>query len=81
MTAATDTALQVAPLSGWTGALISGVDLSAPLSEQDIEAINEALHRWKVVFFRDQDLDHAAQIAFGAQFELMATLELPVSAL
>jgi alpha-ketoglutarate-dependent sulfate ester dioxygenase len=68
MTAVSDTALQVTPLSGWTGALITGVDLAAPLSALDIAGINEALHRWKVVFFRDQILDHASQIAFGAQF-------------
>ena len=68
MTAATGTALQVTPLSGWTGALITGVDLSGPLSADEIETIRTALHQWKVVFFRDQALDHAAQIAFGAQF-------------
>ena len=65
MTVATDTALQVRPLSGWTGALITGVDLSAPLSADDKAAIRTALHQWKVVFFREQNLDHAAQIAFG----------------
>lgn len=68
MTAATGTAVNVSPLSGWTGALITGVDLSAPLSEEERAVIRGALHRWKVVFFRDQTLDHAAQIAFGAQF-------------
>jgi alpha-ketoglutarate-dependent sulfate ester dioxygenase len=68
MTTVSDTALQVRPLSGWTGALITGVDLSAPLSAEDIAATTDALHRWKVVFFRDQTLDHASQIAFGAQF-------------
>ena len=68
MTAATSTALQVTPLSGWTGALVKGVDLSAPLSDDEKAAIRGALHQWKVVFFRDQTLDHAAQIAFGSQF-------------
>ncbi len=68
MTAATDTRLRVTPLSGWTGALIEGVDLSTPLSDADVTAIRSALYKWKVVFFRDQTLDHAAQIAFGAQF-------------
>ena len=68
MTAATDTALQVSPLSGWTGALITGVNISAPLADEELAAIRAALHEWKVVFFRDQSLDHAAQIAFGAQF-------------
>ncbi|MGW0022566.1 TauD/TfdA dioxygenase family protein [Rhodococcus sp. NPDC003382] len=60
--------LTVEPLSGWTGALIHGADLSQPLSDGEIATIREALLRWKVVFFRDQDLDHASQIAFGKQF-------------
>ncbi|MEV3905880.1 TauD/TfdA family dioxygenase [Mycobacterium sp. NPDC050551] len=68
MTAATKTALKVTPLSGWTGALITGVDLSVPLSDEETAVIRSALHKWKVVFFRDQTLDHAAQIAFGARF-------------
>ncbi len=68
MTVATDTALQVTPLSGWTGALITGADISGPLSDEAKSVIQNALHQWKVVFFRDQVLDHAAQIAFGAQF-------------
>ena len=68
MTIAADTALQVTPLSGHAGALITGVDISAPLSDDEVFAIRTALHQWKVVFFRDQELDHAAQIAFGAHF-------------
>lgn len=67
-TASTETGVEVIPLSGWTGALIDGVDISAPLSLSDRDVIRAALHKWKVVFFRDQQLDHAAQIAFGAQF-------------
>lgn len=66
--AAAETNIEVTPLSGWTGALIEGVDLSAPLTEHQIAEIRAALNKWKVVFFRDQDLDHATQIAFGAQF-------------
>jgi len=68
MTTVTETHLKVTPLSGWTGALIDGVDLSAPLSAPEIAGIRAALFKWKVVFFRDQPLDHAGQIAFGAQF-------------
>lgn len=67
-TASTETGIQVIPLSGWTGALIDGVDISAPLSDAAKDVIRTALHKWKVVFFRDQQLDHAAQVAFGAQF-------------
>lgn len=68
MTAATETRLHVTPLSGWTGAVISGVDLSVPLTADEVAGIRAALYKWKVVFFRDQTLDHAGQIRFGAQF-------------
>jgi taurine dioxygenase len=61
-------ALRVRPMSGHTGAEIEGVDLSVPLTEADRQAIADALDRWKVVFFRDQRLGHAEQIAFARQF-------------
>jgi len=58
----------VRPLSGHTGAELTGVDISRPLEPATIQAIQDALHRWKVVFFRDQQLGHAEQIAFARQF-------------
>jgi alpha-ketoglutarate-dependent taurine dioxygenase len=58
----------VHPLSGHTGAEIRGVDLSAPLPHEHHKAITQALHRWKVVFFREQHIGHAEQIAFAQQF-------------
>ena len=58
----------VRPVAGHIGADISGVDISQPLSEQTVRELKDALHRYKVIFFRDQNLDHAAQIAFGRQF-------------
>jgi alpha-ketoglutarate-dependent taurine dioxygenase len=58
----------VRPVAGHIGADISGVDISRPLSEATVADIREALHRYKVVFFRDQDLDHTSQVAFGRQF-------------
>ncbi|ROR16978.1 taurine dioxygenase [Comamonas sp. BIGb0124] len=60
--------LRILPQSGWTGAEIQGADLSRPLPPAHFKAIKEALLRWKVVFFRNQNLDHAGQIAFGRQF-------------
>ncbi len=60
--------LIITPLSGHVGAEIGGVDISQPLSDETVRAIEDALLRWKVVFFRDQTLDHAAQIAFGRRF-------------
>jgi alpha-ketoglutarate-dependent taurine dioxygenase len=58
----------VHPAAGRIGAEIRGLDLARPLDPADQAVIQDALDTWKVVFFRDQHLDHAAQIAFGRQF-------------
>jgi alpha-ketoglutarate-dependent taurine dioxygenase len=58
----------VRQVAGHIGADISGVDISKPLSNDEVAAIQDALNRYKVIFFRGQNLDHAAQIAFGRQF-------------
>ncbi|MBV2132352.1 TauD/TfdA family dioxygenase [Pseudomonas sp. MAP12] len=60
--------LAVIPLSIHIGARIDGVDLKRPLSPEQREAIHAALLRWKVLFFHDQHLDHAQQVALGRQF-------------
>ncbi|HEY6609891.1 MAG TPA: TauD/TfdA family dioxygenase [Pseudomonas sp.] len=60
--------LLVNPLSIHIGARIDGVDLMRPLSAAQREAIHAALLRWKVLFFHDQHLDHAQQVALGRQF-------------
>jgi len=62
------TAVQVKPVAGHIGAEISGVDLSRPLGEAEVQAIRQAWLKHKVVFFRNQNLDHAAQVAFTANF-------------
>lgn len=68
MTSLARSRVDVRPLSGRTGAEIHGVDLARPLDDDEVAAIRAALLEWKVVFFRDQQLDHASQIAFGGQF-------------
>jgi taurine dioxygenase len=50
------------------GAEIRGVDLSRPLPPEHVSAIRAALLRWKVVFFRDQFLDHRQHIALARHF-------------
>src|SRR5690242_15709667 len=60
--------IEVKPTSGFTGAEINGVDLSHPLQDEVVAEIRKALLKWKVVFFRNQNIDHAAQIAFTARF-------------
>ncbi len=60
--------IDVSPLSIHIGAEIGGVDLTRPLPPPQVRDIRDALVRWKVVFFRDQFLDHDRHVAFARQF-------------
>src|SRR6201986_1974383 len=60
--------IEVVPLTLHIGAEIKGVDLTRPLPPQELEAVREAFLKWKVVFFRDQHLDHAQHVAMARQF-------------
>jgi taurine dioxygenase len=44
------------------------VDLTALLSEEQVAAIRAALLKWKVVFFRDQLIDHDDHLRFASAF-------------
>jgi alpha-ketoglutarate-dependent sulfate ester dioxygenase len=61
-------ALGVTRLAGHIGAEITGVDLATPLPDTTIKQIRAALLAHKVIFFRDQHLDHAAHLAFASCF-------------
>ncbi|MEM7210078.1 MAG: TauD/TfdA family dioxygenase [Pseudomonadota bacterium] len=58
----------VKPMTMHTGAEIEGVDLTQALSAPEVNAIRQALLQWKVVFFRNQHLDHRQHIAFARYF-------------
>ncbi len=60
--------LDIRPLSGHTGAEILGVDLREPLPPAVLAEVRQTLLKWKVVFFRDQDLTQEQHLAFGRQF-------------
>ncbi|MFC8526180.1 TauD/TfdA dioxygenase family protein [Nocardia sp. NPDC057227] len=64
----TTTAVRADPVAGHIGADISGVDLREPLTDEQVRAITDALHTYKVLFFRDQHIGHAEQIAFSRRF-------------
>jgi taurine dioxygenase len=68
MTVIERTRLDVRPLTVFTGAEIHGVDLRRPLDDEEVGQIQAALNRWKVVFFRDQRIDHAQHLAFARRF-------------
>jgi alpha-ketoglutarate-dependent taurine dioxygenase len=67
MNAATETGLTVRRLTVRTGAEISGVDLRR-LGDEDVLAIRRVLLDRRVVFFRDQEIGPAEQIAFASRF-------------
>ena len=62
------TAITVRPLQPTIGAEISGVDLRYPLSETVRDQVKAAILEYKVVFFRDQNLDREQHAAFARQF-------------
>lgn len=68
MSVPVERALTIRPVAGHIGADISGVDIAQPLTPEAVRQIRDALLRWKVVFFRDQNLDHPSQIAFARNF-------------
>jgi taurine dioxygenase len=66
----TATELAVRPLTAAIGAEVSGVDLARAVDDEPtMRAIEEALHRHLVLFFRDQqDLTDDAQVRFARWF-------------
>jgi len=60
--------LKIRRVAGALGAEISGVDLSKELSDETIAAIRAAFVEHQVIFFRDQALTAAQQVAFGRRF-------------
>ena len=66
--AGTNTYVEVVPLTLHIGAEIRGVDLSKPLPPEQLKEVRNAFLKWKVVFFRDQNLDADQQEAFVSLF-------------
>ena len=50
------------------GAEIRGVDLRAPLDDETYAALRRALLKFKVLFFRDQDISPAQHVAVAKRF-------------
>lgn len=57
---------KVSPITGRIGAIIEGVALSGDLDQDTLQAIEQALLQYKVIFFRNQNhLDDQEQEAFA----------------
>lgn len=63
----------VRPVAGRIGAEILGPDLSRDLSDDLIAEVRQALVQYKVIFFREQQLDADGQIAFARRFGEVTT--------
>jgi len=60
--------IQINPLAGHIGAEITGVDMAQPLAPDIAQAIKTALLTYRVIFFRDQHINHQQHIAFARHF-------------
>ena len=60
--------IQVAPVTPHIGAEIGGVDLTRPLSNRQVDELNDALTRHIVLFFRDQPIDPGMLKTVGRSF-------------
>ncbi|WP_273826042.1 MULTISPECIES: taurine dioxygenase [Pseudomonas] len=60
--------LTLTPLSAALGAQIDGIALSEPLNLEQRDAIEQALLKYQVLFFRNQPLNPQQQATFAANF-------------
>ena len=60
--------LQLTRLSPALGAVVEGIDLARPLDDEQRRALNEALLRHQVLFFRSQDITPLQQRNFAVRF-------------
>lgn len=60
--------LKITPVHPLFAAEIGGVDLSRPLDDTTLTAINCAIQSYGVVIFRDQSLTNDQQLAFAGRF-------------
>jgi taurine dioxygenase len=56
------------PASPHIGAEIGGIDLTNPLSNQQVEELHDAFARYQVIFFRDQKISFNDQIRLASHF-------------
>jgi len=65
--------LDITPIAGALGAEIKGMDLSKPLSGDNVLKLRKLLNEYEVIFFRDQDISPASQKALALCFGALQT--------
>lgn len=73
--------LKIKPIAGRIGAKILEIDLKQNLQDAIINEIRQALVQYKVIFFRDQNLNAQEQIAFAHRFGEITTAHPTVPSL
>lgn len=73
--------LKIKPIVGRIGAKILEIDLKQNLQDAIINEIRQALVQYKVIFFRDQNLNAQEQIAFAHRFGEITTAHPTVPSL
>ena len=56
------------PLTPTFAAEVSGIDLTRPLTAEQVKAIDDGMDRWGVLVFHDQRFDDETQLAFSRNF-------------
>lgn len=62
MTTTVETSVKIVPVTGHTGAVIEGVDISGDLDDSAMTQIRNAFLNYKVIFFRGQDQLNDAEL-------------------
>ncbi|MFJ5817477.1 TauD/TfdA dioxygenase family protein [Streptomyces sp. NPDC093108] len=70
-------ALHIRPFAGHLGARVTGVDLSQSLPQETQLSVWSAMLRYKVLFFPDQNLNHAQHARLGRSFGQLIRLPTP----
>ncbi len=78
---ATKARLDIEAITPLVGAIVSGIDLTAPLDSETVQAIRQAVLKHGAVFFRDQDLTQPQTVAFLRNFGPLCTDPFSVLAL
>ena len=63
-----DDTVTVTPSTPHIGAEISGIDLTKPLSNRQVQEVHDAIIAHGVIFFRDQQLDFESHERFVRYF-------------